>query len=672
MGVKNINNPLPPNKQYKFDKEQTKPSNYNPTKEERAALSFIQRDWAVGENIKDRAYEEFNDVSLHERQNIDQRAWNNYVKPRSNDPDEAWKANTVRPVTRNKCISIAAHVTNTLLYPQIFAQNNDNQEDKDSAMVMGDLMEWSMEQSNYERNFLYSVISAMYNPATIIYEGYHEVTRKAKEMQADGSWIEGQMIDDEYSGFQLETVPVDELYIGDIYEHNIQKQPFLIWRRVIDFTQAAQKYNDNEKFKKYVRPGLRIMYVDEEDTFYEQYDDELEFRLVEEVHYWNKYEDLHLVICNGVLLTDPKNPNERMDKKYPFAKTGYELIDEGRFFYYKSLADKIQDDQRIVDVLYNMVIDGSFINLFPPSVVIGTEDIDTAVYTPGTITTFQPDTQFQTLPTNNNLAAGINAMNVVENSITESATSPSAAPAGSGVTAFEISRVEQNARTLLGLFGKMIGFLVKDLGELRLSTILQYMTVGEVDDLTSTSKKMRFRKILIQDQLQDAKKITKSIEFEPNLPTAPIPEEEAIKEEMEWLSEEGWDNDKQIIKVQPKLFRELKYKIRVIPDILTKPSGAINRALDLEMYDRAIQNPLANQEAVTRDFLFEPYKPGESVKYMKTAEEKKAEMAVQQGVAAEGTQQQATSKVIEQLVSPLGAEAEKAEASAMPDDYAQE
>lgn len=645
MGRKNIQYPLAPKRQYKFDQAQAKPSNYQPSKAEMSAMSYITRDWAVGENIKDRAYEEFNDVSMDERQNIDQRAWNSYVKPRSTDPDEAWKANTVRPVTRNKCISIAAHVTNTLIYPQIFAQNKDDETDQASAEVMRDLMEWTFEQSDYERIFLRAVIGALFNPATIVYDGYHEVKRKFKKMKSDGSYDEKTMEDEEYSGYYNEVVPCDELYIGDIYEHDLQKQPFIIWKKNIDYTQAAQKYAENENFKKYVRPGLRVMYVDEEDQFYEQYDDELEFRLVEEVHYWNRFEDLHLIVCNGVLLTKPDQPNERLDKKYPFAKSGYEFIDEGRFFYYKSLADKLEDDQRIVDVLYNMVIDGSFINLFPPAVVMGTEEIDTSVYTPGTITTFQADTKFDTLPTNNNLAAGINALQIVENSINESSTDPalSGMRGGGGVTAFEVARLEQNARTMLGLFGKMIGFLVKDLGELRLNSILQYMTVGELDELTDKPTQLRYKTILLEDK---AAQQTKKIEFDPGLPTEPMPEREALFNEAKLLEKQSKMDNTKLYKVHPKLFRELKYKLRVIPDLLLKPTGAMEKALKLEAYDRMIQNPFLDQTAITKEFLLEVYKPGESDKYMKK------QQAMPEMPVPEGAEQQATEKISKDIIKP--------------------
>ncbi len=64
--------------------------------------------------------------------------------------------------------------------------------------------------------------------------------------------------------------------------------------------------------------------------------------------------------------------------------------------------------------------------------------------------------------------------------------------------------------------------------------------------------------------------------------------------------------------VNPARFRELKYKIKVSVDQMEPKSKALEKALNLELYDRAIQNPLVDQDSITRDFLLDVYRPGES------------------------------------------------------------
>lgn len=586
-------------------------SNYNPDKKVKDLTQAVLKDFNLGYEIMHKPYREFNDMSVIERQAKDQKTFNSFIDPKSTDPDEAWKSNAFRPITRNKVISIAAHITGSLIFPHVEAQNDQQEEDKDAAQVMKDLMEWSAEQSNYERTFLYAVIAALVNPAVIIHTQFAETYRTIKEIQESGKWTEKKVLDEILSGFIDSLVPIDELFIADIYESDIQKQPFLIRRRAIDFSTAESLYCDNPNFKEYVRPGLQILYAEATDSFYEQYDETLQNRLVEEITYYNRSKDLQLVFLNGVLVTDPDQPNPRKDKKYPFAKTGYETFDEGKFFYYKSLVNKLKPDQDVINTLYQMVIDGTFLQLMPPTVVYGNEFVSSSVVTPGTITHFKdPNSKLEKVDVQNNLTAGFNALNKMEDSVSESSSDVlSQGQSNKGnQTAFEVSRLEQNARIMLGLFGKMIGFLVKDFGELRMSDIIQFLTVGDVEELSSEATNLKFKSFILPGKSVDGKTKTRKIDFDLDLPDEPTPQEEYDKMEFDLLDKEGgMDGKMRIYKVNPTLFRRLKYKVKVTPDLVTPTSENVKKAMNLEAYDRAIANPLIDQEAVTRELLLGSY-----------------------------------------------------------------
>ena len=78
--------------------------------------------------------------------------------------------------------------------------------------------------------------------------------------------------------------------------------------------------------------------------------------------------------------------------------------------------------------------------------------------------------------------------------------------------------------------------------------------------------------------------------------------------EFELLEKEGgMDSDKRIFRVNPELFRKLKFLIKVAPDIALPVSDNIKKALNLEAYDRAILNPVANQENIFRKLLLESF-----------------------------------------------------------------
>ena len=138
--------------------------------------------------------------------------------------------------------------------------------------------------------------------------------------------------------------------------------------------------------------------------------------------------------------------------------------------------------------LYSMFIDGTYLNLMPPMVGVGGETISAEVIIPGAVTILSsPDSDLRPITTSNNLTAGFNALQQVSESINESSQDPIQSgqdATKSGTTAYEISRLEQNAATVLGLFIKMISKFVKEYGKLRLGDIIQYLTIADVDKIT--------------------------------------------------------------------------------------------------------------------------------------------------------------------------------------------
>jgi len=600
-------------------------STYKPDEKTIELTKMVLSDFQAGTITQTKSRKEFNDRSILEEININQQAFNSYVPPRSDDPDESWRAQTIRPVTRNKLISIAAHVTAAIIYPNVFAQNDRDEEDREAAQVMKDLVEWVIDNSNYSRAFIQAIISALVEPAVIMEASYAEVFRtikeKSKEKGKDGkyTYTRKQIIDEILSGFKAYVIPCQELLIANIYEPDIQKQRFLIKSKWIDYKESKQKYGTHENFAS-VKVNQMSVFDERTKMFYDvSIDETSQGYLVHEVTYYNRTEDLEVVFINGICVTDPESCLRRKDKKYPFAKSGYEPLNNGQFFYFKSAANKLGSDQELVDTLYNMILDGAFLALMPPMALYGSEEVNSSVMIPGVITSFRdPNTKLESLSPRSDLRAGLETISMVERSMAESSQDSLQAGVGGGGsrTAREVMLLEKNAQVALGLFGKMTAFLVQDYGGLITGDILQHMTVVQVDELTNTNK---YRSFLLHDKSVDGQKVTKKIEFTDKYLGEETMDEEKL-EQAEWdlLEREGGLQSKQRISlVNPDVFRQIKYSIKVSADDLVPKSEALKRALELEAYDRLIQNPVVDQEAVTRDFLINAFRPGESDKYIK-------------------------------------------------------
>ncbi len=586
-------------------------SSYSPTDEEKEVRAMIIRQFTLGYQTMYKPRREFNDMSVIGRMTIDQMSFNTYQPNNGEAPEgdliNGWRSNAIRPIVRNKCISIAAHATAQLIFPKIFAYNDKSDSQTDAARVMEDLMEWSADQSRYADTSLNAVIAAVVNPASITYSEYGEVYRTVKREKDEktGRWIPSKELDEDLSGFKDTVVPVDELYIENIYENDIQKQGWLIWRRVIGYDLASVKNGDSPNWK-YVKPGVQVIFDDANNTFYEVYDSNMRTECVEEVYYWSKKLDVKLCMVNGILMTEFDNPNPRQDKLYPFTKFGYENIDEGKFFYYKSLAFKMQSDANIVNTLYPMIIDGTYLNIFQPSVNYGSETIGSDVIVPGQTTTLSdPNSKLEFISVAANLKAGMDTLMKVEESVSETSEQPilNGDNSPAGTTAYEISRQEQNANTVLGLFIKMIAQYVRQYGRLRVGDIVQHLTIVDVDKITDDPE-LVYKTFLVKGK---GKFENKKIEFTDDVPEEPIDQGEYLDQSYKVLEQEK-RSGMEIYKVNPTIFRDLCYKVVVSPDVLHPKSEDLERAMNLELYDRAIANPSANQEAIFKDFLLGSYK----------------------------------------------------------------
>jgi hypothetical protein len=567
---------------------------YTPSEDENQVRAMVLKHFILGTTNMYTPRVEFNDLSLITRDQYDQMAFNTY-QPNNGEawegaPQSAWRSRAIRPVVRNKCMSIAAHATARLIFPKVFAYNDNSDEQKEAARVMEDLMEWSGDVSNYPFVALMRVITALASPASIGYTEYGEVTRLVKtEKDESGMWKEERIRDESYPCFMDEVVPVNQFYIENMYEPDIQRQGWLIWRKVYAFSDAQVKYNGVYDNFQHVRPGVQTIFDDANRTFYYVYDPNMRQEDVEEIVYWNKNLDLKIIMVNGIMMTECTNPNPRKDKLYPFDKFGYEPINN-RFFYYKSLAFKLQHDADIVNTLYQMIIDGTYLAIFKPMVNVGGEIIASDVIVPGAVTTLtDPNADLRAINVGSDLKSGFETLDVVEKSINESSQEPlqQGSEQGGTQTAYEISRLEQNANTVLGLFLQMIAKHVRDFGKLRLGDIIQYLTLPEVVDITGNPE-MTYKTFFLKGNPKIGGK-NKKVEFDSTTPES-MSEDEYLEESYKIKGQEE-EKDMVISKVNPILFRNLKYMITISPDVLTPKSEDLERAYGTEEFDRMIMHP---------------------------------------------------------------------------------
>lgn len=600
-------------------------SAYQPTDKEKDVTRLVQDDMQIGREILTKSWDWFDGRTILTESDENHKRFNSYIPAKSDDPDESWRANTVRPLTRNKLISIAAHVTARMLYPNVFAQNDRDEEDRAAAEVMKDSIEWAIDNSEYSMKFVGAVLGALTDPVAVLEVGFAKVMRSVKEKQADGKYTMKEIIDELLSGFVQNYRQCTEIYITNAYENNIQKQRAVSVRTLVDYDEMEAVYGNHPNFK-HVQKGIRTVFDPVVKRFYDIADTDLQNNFIERVVYRNRYKDLELVFLNGVLVTDADECIARGDKRYGLASFGYELINNGNFFYFKSAVNKLMPDQDVIDTMYNMVMDGTFLQLMPPMALFGSEEVTSSITIPGMITSFKdPNTKLESIGPKSDTRAGMEAITLLEKSMSESSQDQfqmGIVQPGER-TAEEIRAIQENARTALGLFGKMVQNFVKQIGTLMVGDVLQYIAVGELAELSGDGPVMKFKTILLQDKIVNGKKVTKKLRFTDKAYSNPNPTKlDLMNHSLDLLNEEDSSNDGvAIYDINPEVFRKIKFMIRINPDEWKEKSDALEKALNLEAYDRLIQSPVIGRDpeamdAVTRDFLIEQFAPGETDKYM--------------------------------------------------------
>ena len=584
-------------------------------------------------NAPVRAYDERSIIQEAER---NQKAFNTYMPPRTSDPDFDWMADTVRPITRNKIIAIATAMTSMIIYPSFRAQNENDVMDVDTAEVMRLISRWVIEHSDYEMEYVRSVMNALTDPIAYIETGFYEVMKKKKFIK-DGKVDYEMVIDEVMSGIQYNSVKVNEILFESINKNDIQKQGWIIKRKAVSYEDAKARHGDHKNWD-YVTAGKICNYDVASTSFYEEDTEWLKDDEVMVMTYFNRLENEEVTLINGILMSHHEQPMTREDGLYPFGKIVFEEI-QGMFTG-KSAVNKIAPDQNLIDSLYNMIFDAGALALIPPMISYGETRFDAPVMIPGQVTHAGEEGKVEVLSGNSDIGAGLRLTQDIEKSMAESTQSGRAQGIADSkeMTAVEYTGLEQNSLRSLGLFGRQLSSLVKQLGRLMQGDIIQYLTVPEIEQLLSGGQKLKYKSFLANGNLQGGPSDMANIRMTDQFLGKDYVDEDEIS--MQLFEEEGVKKNASIYLVNPVEFRKQKFSVFISEEELTKPNKRMERALNLEAYDRAINNPMLDQNEITKKFLLQAYVPGEEDKYMR-----KDNGIQQQEVPTDGVTNNLTSQI---------------------------
>ncbi len=593
-------------------------STYAPSLEVRDFTFLVKKDCELGWELLNRSWMELNNCTIMQDKENGQKMFNAFVDENVEDPAEAWKWRGTRSKARNKAIQMHAQITAGYIVPSFMAQNEKDEMDLDFSDFMQDIVEWMINNSEYKTSFLQITMGMLMNPVTYLGAEYKEIYQTIREKTARG-YKKTEILDEVLSGFAAPVYSAEQVLISNAYEQNIQKQRFIIKRRYIDISEARDQWEDHENWD-YVRPGIKSIYNETDGQFYDIYDDQHPNLVAEEI-YLNRAEDTEVCFLNGIYMgvanveNNPiKHRTPRNAPKYNIEPFGYQRINE-HFFYYKSLMNAMQWDDKLIDAQYELGMNRAFLDTNMPVAISGInkdDKIDSDVVFPSSVIAFKdPNAKVVPILPKADLGGLFNAMKITEESMEEASVSetmgghlPEAQQKATSVVL-----AERHAKTILRGVGKTLAESIVHYGDLMADIVVNNLSVAEIEEMIGGGMKMKYRTFILKDKMVNGKRMSKTLKFDKSLLGLELTEKEKEKRNLELLKEVGYPNNKtHLYLINPELFAKMKYLTKVEPETMFPKNEEFMQAIASQLYAQLRNDPYVSAEALVRKTLYAYYR----------------------------------------------------------------
>lgn len=587
-------------------------TDYNPSNEEKEYLTGVYERFRIMQGNRDRNYHFFNDRSLIDVIDDAQKRFNGYIEKRQG-PDD-WGAKTIDPLTRNKVIFILATLASQRVQVNFYNEDGD---DVVRSRILKAMHEHSYIDENESIQTFYEMLSAIVKGTVVGYEGFKAPRRTMKIIS--GYDVETGKVTYTTKEVRLkskvfsEIVPLEDFYPGDMSKRDLQDMNDVAWRTVKNhdlFMSEFSKYPN----AKYVIEGGRA----KEDTYYKDFvQQNLDDDSVEVIRYFNKLEDRFDIVANGVLLTEMGNPlvwNHKLKGLgFPFWSTIYEPYDE-EFFYGKPLPEKLKSNQDVLDALFRMILDQTFLSIHKPVLTSAVEDIEDDLIKPGRRIAVADVNEWKELDISSPNAAQFQMFAIVKQSLEDSSASDTLTgrSGGGDKTATQVATEREGAQTLLSMFKTFIEWGAEKKARLRVENQLQfYPTPTDVKDGKLVYRTLRVDNVPLILTQSNGSIIIKFVKDKKELGDVNIPEEirpmfeERYGKNFDGISVRKLRENVEEVRMTPDFLDDFAYGVKIVADSSVKMTDAMKKAMELEFVDRVmkVMPDLVNREKVSRDLM---------------------------------------------------------------------
>ena len=574
-----------------------------PSPEESQAQQDVLDKFISARRVINKSYNQFNGRSLYEAVDDWTMRWNGYI-PEASPLLDRDQSRIFLNFTRNQIISYLSKVALQRPKIKIKAVNKKTgASDYKFAEVLKDLNEYSLNEENGDARFLETALEVTTKGTAIVYEGYG---RNTQETMTPVSFN----VETGIGRFKKETrivfdncfqklIPLEDFYIANPYQPDIQKQPYVIWKEVTTYKEAAKEFEDYKNWK-FVSPGAYTLSSDPTTFYRGKIHTDLQKNQVEILRYYTKSDEdgtRHIVLANGVVLYD--GPIPFRDGLYPFSKGIFEPYDNF-FFWGAGFPQKIMGDQDLLNTIWNMMVDKTYGSLLPYGLSSDLDDfVEDDILQPNKIRKVGDINKwkFDSLP---GISAGEQTMlqqaiNFArDNSGNIAGAGQQFTPKGGKLNVRQVLLQQQESMQRLGFGVNFLEDLERDRTILRINHILQFYSIPKIEKITGKNGKeveqLTYRDVRLSGvKLSNGKtgeKLIKMVEH-------PMTQDErqsiadnlSVEEEMAGLS----GNNLEALAVDVDTFYDYNLSVQVVKNSSYEKNAALDQAMRNEYVQLRIQ-----------------------------------------------------------------------------------
>lgn len=579
------------------DIENSQYDNWEASDKEKEVIKHNRVLFRASADDRDKAFENFDGLTLTQYIEDSYRRYNTNINIR--DDIEDWQSAVHDKFTANKVDAILARVVSVLPIAEVVGRGD---EDLSKGLIMSNLYEYSEEVDDYDEFMVSFLQEAIIKGTAIGYEGQETKVTKVRYVKGSGDDISVTNGEKRENRLFAQVVKLEDFYPSSVGVRRIKDMPRCFWRNVMSYQQFMQDFGMYDK-AKYVKAHKTTYGEKETRPYYQDYiSEDVTDGQVEVIRRYDKENDQFIIEANCVWLNPivTSDGNEDISplpfnhKELPFFDIKYQQFSSD-FFYGRGLPDKLKPMQDVLDVLTNMLLDQSFLTIFPPILTNGFDSIEDDYLRPGRRTPVDTgglpiDQAFMKLdlgtPGNWHKFILDYTRSIMEESSIDKVSSGQAG-AGDRTTAQEIRVAAEGVSAMLGLFGRWAKYGIKRKAYLKTKNIAQFWMDASSPMVelingegSSGEAKKVFNTFKIESAvLSNGKRGAKIIEMYRNKQDMPTASEQQIRSNLYQAT-----NNKKIeyVALNPAYVRNLDFDIKLVPSTKNEVNKDMEKALHLE------------------------------------------------------------------------------------------